>query len=363
MRRIIINGRFLLHKVTGVERYARELVSALDDVISESGQEADTPDLEFEMAIPPETESIPVYQNIAVHRIGKLSNRMWEHISFPAYVKSRKGIALNLCNVAPLPFPGVSTVHDMKPIVHPEYYSRKFVLWYRLLFANELRRSRMILTGTKFSAKEIMRFYHIKSHRIHLIPEGWQHFERIQYDENALERYGLKRREYFFSMGSRDPGKNLKWIIASARRNPKMVYAVSGNVNRDVFSGSDADVEQDMDRGLQKQEVQMPENIRFLGYVRDEEAKTLMRECKAFLFPSFYEGFGLPPLEALSAGCPCIVVSDIPVMREIFEEEAVYIDPNTVNEFACRRSNAEKILKKYSWKKSAKKLLCILERM
>ena len=366
MKRIIINGRFLLHRVTGVERYARELVSALDEVLPSSA-------LQVEMAVPPETEDTPVYRNITVRRVGKLHNRIWEHVSFPAYVKARGGVALNLCNVAPVPAPGIATVHDMKPIVHPEYYSRKFVLWYRILFANELKRARFIITGTKFSAREIIRLYHIDPHRIHLIPEGWQHFGRIGYDPHALERYGLKEGKYYFSMGSRDPGKNLRWIFESAGNNPDMVYAVSGNVNRAVFSDSIVSgVHQNVnhDHGISggdsedtgKEAASVPENVKFLGYVTDEEAKTLMRGCRAFLFPTYYEGFGMPPLEALSAGCPCVVVSDIPVMHEIFGHEAVYIDPDVPGGFLCKRADASKILAKYSWKRSAKKLVKILER-
>ena len=381
MKKIIINGRFLLHRVTGVERYAREMVSALDELTA-PGQ--------LEIAVPPEVNEIPEWKNITVRHVGGLHNRMWEHFSFPAYVRRQGGIALNLCNVAPLPAPGIVTIHDMKPIVHPEYYSEKFVLWYRLLFRNAFQRARMILTVSKFSAREIRRYYRIDPHRISITPEGWQQFGRLEYDEYALERYGLEKGGYYFSMGSRDPAKNLSWVIESARANPEMVYAISGNVNREIFADSGVDLEKTASGcgrrndgaagceagnkgigsgresgnsgiGSGRDSKQIPENVRFLGYVRDEEAKTLMRDCKAFLFPSFYEGFGLPPLEALSVGCPCIVVSDIPVMHELFEDEAVYIDPHKGEEFACRKLDAEKILAKYSWKKSARKLLRILE--
>ena len=340
---IIINGRFLLHRVTGVERYAREIVNALDKMVS-PGQ--------FEMAVPQEAEEIPVYRNIPVRRIGKLHNRLWEHVSLPAYAAKRGGIVLNLCNVAPLVNPGIVTVHDVKPIVHPEYYSRLFVLWYRILFGNEFRRAEMIVTVSRFSAVEMIRHCHVRPDRIHVIPDGWQHYERVEYDPNALIRYGLEKGNYYFSLGSKDPCKNLKWIMESARLNPEMIFAVSGNVNRSVFSdamqGDGADGK--------------PDNVRLLGYVTDEEAKTLMRDCKAFLFPSFYEGFGIPPLEALSAGCPCIVVSDIPVMHEIFGENAVYIDPEIPGGFSCHKVDGRKALAKYSWEKSARQLLRVLQR-
>ena len=90
--------------------------------------------------------------------------------------------------------------------------------------------------------------------------------------------------------------------------------------------------------------------------VTDEEAKTLMRDCKAFLFPSIYEGFGIPPLEAVSAGTKKIVVSDIPVMHEIFEEDANYIDLNEDVKIEKLHKCSGNVLKKYSWIESSEKL-------
>ena len=92
----------------------------------------------------------------------------------------------------------------------------------------------------------------------------------------------------------------------------------------------------------------------------------LMQNCKAFLFPSFYEGFGIPPLEAMSTGCQ-IVVSDIPVMHEIFGDSVHYIDPNSADIdlkelLAQPVSSTAPILEKYSWEKSAKVLFdCLKE--
>lgn len=87
-----------------------------------------------------------------------------------------------------------------------------------------------------------------------------------------------------------------------------------------------------------------------------------MKCCKAYIMPSFYEGFGLPPLEAFALGKD-VIVSDIPVMHEIFENEVTYINPYEYNfdfEDILVAKNREKILNKYSWKKSAEKLLEII---
>lgn len=102
--------------------------------------------------------------------------------------------------------------------------------------------------------------------------------------------------------------------------------------------------------------------MKLLGFVSDEEAKTLMRDCRAFLFPTFYEGFGIPPLEAISAGAKQVVVSDTQVMHEIFGDGVIYVDPSNYNielsDFPeISETRILSLLKKYSWKKSAETLL------
>ena len=104
--------------------------------------------------------------------------------------------------------------------------------------------------------------------------------------------------------------------------------------------------------------------MKLLGYVSDKEDKTLMRDCKAFLFPSFYEGFGIPPLEAISAGTKQVIVSDTEVMHEIFGDNVVYINPNnyevSLGEEMTSEIDREKILKRYSWAASAMEMKDLL---
>lgn len=337
--KVIINGRFLLHRTTGVERYAREILFELDKFI-EPGK--------IEMAIPPKANAIPNYKNIRVVRVGKLGNRLWEHISFPRYVRKEKAISLNLCNVAPLAAPGIVCIHDMKIKAHPEYFSKKFRLWYEILFRNAALRARKIITVSEFSKHEIIKYYGVNEDRIAVIPNAWQHYERIGFDETTLDKYELKKGEFFFAMGSMEPNKNFKWIAELAKKMPNCIFAIAGSINEKVFAD-----------GLK---FECPINMKLLGFVSDEEAKTLMRDCRAFLFPSIYEGFGIPPLEAMSAGCQSIVVSDTDVMHEIFGDEASFIDPCTSELPIGSRKvfKYEEVLNKYSWKASAETLLTLL---
>jgi glycosyltransferase involved in cell wall biosynthesis len=302
--KIVINGRFLGMKMTGVQRYAYEIVGALDKLAKQN---------QFEIAIPFDVKPNIILKNINIVRIGKLKNRFWEHFSLPLYVIRKNATLLNLCNIAPLLKPGIATIHDMKIFAHPEFFSKKFVLWYKFIFRNTIRRSNHILTVSEFSKKEIMRYYKINQKKIDVVPNAWQHIENTPYDANTITKNDLLKKQYFFSLSSLDPNKNFKWISNIALKNPTQKFVIAGGMNANVFS--------------QKNGFSTPENLRFLGYVNDGEAKALMQNCKAFLFPSFYEGFGIPPLEAMSCGCP-VVVSDIPVMHEIFGDSVHYINPN-----------------------------------
>ena len=102
----------------------------------------------------------------------------------------------------------------------------------------------------------------------------------------------------------------------------------------------------------------------YLGYVSDGAAKALMARCRAFLFPTLYEGFGIPPLEAAACGAPEIIVSDTPCMREVYGPSAAYIDlavnHGDVDSITPAQAPAAAVLARYSWDRSAEKLLQIL---
>lgn len=323
LNKIIINGRFLTQRITGVQRYAREICRELDMLLKPN---------EVVMAVPPETIDIPEYENIRVVKVGKFHNRLWEQISFPLYVMRHGAVSLNLCNVSPLLSPGIVCIHDMKIKATPQFFSTKFLLWYKLLFFNATKRAKKIITVSNFSKSEIIKYYGVDEHRIIVAPNGWQHFARIEYDENALSKFGLEKDMYYFAMSSLEPNKNFKWIAEQAVKNRSELYVVAGSINEKVFS-----------EGLG---FECPENMKLIGYISDGEAKTLMRDCKAFLFPSFYEGFGIPPLEAMSSGAKRIVVSDIPVMHELFADSVDFIDGSS-------KKTSVDILNDYSWNKSA----------
>lgn len=342
MRRVVINGKFLTQRITGVQRYAREIIMQMDGLIC-AGQ--------MEIAVPPDAQTIPEYKNIKAVKVGRLKGQMWEHFSLPHYARKENALLLNLCNVGPLSKPDIVCIHDVKINARPQDFSRKFLAWYTFLFRNTARRAKAIITVSEFSKSEIIKYYHVEPGRIHVVPNAWQHYKKVGYDEHCLEKYSLEKNGFYFAMSSLEPNKNFKWIADAALKNPEDTFAVAGSINDRVFrDGLGFDV---------------PGNMKLLGYVSDEEAKTLMRECKAFLFPSYYEGFGIPPIEAISAGAKQVVVSDIPVMHELLGDGAVYVSPERydINLRKCTDTQGgvdASVLDKYSWKESARKMVRIL---
>ena len=225
--RVIINGRFLSQRITGVQRYAREILNELDKLAKPH---------EFTIAVPPDVKDIPTYKNIAVIRFGKFHGILWEQISFSLYALKRKVLPLNLCNSAPILNPGIVTIHDVKIKAYPKFFSRKFRLWYNILFLNETKRAKVLLTDSEFSKSEIQKYYHVDNKDIHVIHAAWQHYKKIRYDENTLAKYGLEKGQYYFAMSSLEPNKNFKWIAEVAKENTDQTFAIAGSINDKIFS-------------------------------------------------------------------------------------------------------------------------------
>ena len=338
--KIIINGRFLTQKITGVQRVAFELLKELDKCLAAS-------DLTL---VAPKGTVFPEFKNIKCVHVGRRKGVFWEQTTFCRYVKKQKAVSLNLCNSAPLFGKKIVMVHDVKFKAHPEYFSRKFRFWYNFLMKNVAKKSLKILTVSEFSKSEILKYYKKTAGNIEVLYNGWQHFSGGEYDPKLREDSGLLSGGYYFAMSSLEPNKNLKWIIETAKRNEKETFVVAGGINAKIFAA---------------EKYEVPSNVKLVGYVGDAQAKDLIKNCKAFLFPTFYEGFGIPPLEAMAEGVLKVIVSDTPVMHEIYGESVIYVDPekydycldDLLNREVCGR---EKVLDAYSWEKSAKKLKHIL---
>lgn len=337
-----INGSiFLRNKKDGEKRYAEELINSLDKICSGT---------DIELVISKKSLNIPDLKNIKVTKFGNFGNKnLWEQTYFSFYSIFKNRMPINLGSITSLLKPGISALHDMSFLYRKEYEnltSRMVVYWHIFHYWHILKFARKIITVSEFSKNEIIKHYKTNPDRVIIISNAWQHISR----SSAIS---IADRLYFFALSSVKKNKNFKWILEVAKRNPRLKFKIAGSFDFLRF-GESLDIDK------------LP-NVEFLGYVSDEEAKFLMQKAKAFLFPSFYEGFGIPPMESLALETP-IIVSDIPVMREVYGNSAHYIDPYNyevdLEKILMEEIEpAENVLKKYSWEKSAEMLKNLLEEL
>ena len=345
--KFVIDGLFLTQRVTGIQRYAYELTLELDKIV---------PSGVVEIVVPKRAVLTVEYENIKVIKYGRLPGIPWQQIDFAHYVRKNNAECICLTNVIPLVYPkGFVTIHDVSYKANPQFFTsirdRLSALWHRLNYWKAARSNMTIITVSEFSKREIEKYYKVSKERIKIIYNAWQHISRIAASVDIFERYPqLRKNNYYFSLSSLAANKNFKWLLYAAKNNPSEQFAIAGGGKlKGVAEAS----------GLKD----FP-NIHFLGYVSDADAKALMAGCKAFIFPTLYEGFGIPPLEAVASGARRIVVSDTPCMHEIYGDCAEYLNAKDyVN--AGINSNGKidsaDILTKYSWKESAEKLWLIMK--
>lgn len=339
-----IDGLFLTQRVSGIQRYSLELLAALDEILPPGGAEL----------VVPEGTQTPPYRNIRAVPFGRRSGFAWEQLDYPRYLRENRRPGLCTCNVIPVAgFRGIAVVHDVCYRARPDFYrdprGRLSALWHRFQYRLIARRAERIITVSEFSKSELQKYYRVAPERITVIYNAWQQMRRIRPDEGIFAAQPrLQKGEYYFSMANLLKNKNFPWVLQAARNKPQAVFAIAGGGSLRDLPGAD-----------------LP-NVLYLGYVSDGEAKALMAHCKAFLFPTLYEGFGIPPLEAIACGAPQVIVSDTPCMREVYGPHAAYIDltSNTgdVDTIIPAQAQAAGVLARYDWSAGAQKLLALLQK-
>jgi len=277
---------------------------------------------------------------------------------------------------APLVYPGqlITTVHDVCHVAMRQFfpgflkrvYSRDFL---RLV----LHKANFVITVSQFSKSEIINFYQTPAEKITVIYPG---YDRLTYHSKipktkqlqVRKKYGITGK-YFLYVGTLQPRKNLgKLIEAFAKLKNKQVKLVIGGKKGWLY---DQIFEQTRDLLLENR-------VLFLGFVANEDLPGLIKGSQAYVLPTLYEGFGMPPVEAQAVGTP-VVISRVSSLPEVIGESGIYIeDPNFVSSIqealekvlSLKKSEREAIIesgkentKRFDWNLSAAKILEILHQV
>lgn len=355
LNKILINGNFLCRSLTGIERFAYEICHCLDELLSQE----DSNNFELSILVPANAKIMPDYKNISViPALALKSFPRWDLFYFPKVCKRFHSEGLNFSNTAPFGRNcGYAFLHDIYAADFPgdfiSFKDRLIRVYSCFHYKNIAKNAKKIFTVSEFSKNQIQKAYNIEKSRIYVIPNGWDHFKSIEEDEKIFQKFPvLTQKPFFFTLGSLQKRKNLKWISEYAKNHPDQIFAISGKTIGGMKSTEIGD-------------LSALKNVVLLGYVSDGEVKALMKKCRAFVFPSYYEGFGIPPLEALSVGAQ-IIVANSASLPEIYKKSAHYISWDSTN---CDLNDILKeqvedsaaVLSEYTYENAAKKLFKLLK--
>ena len=347
---IYINGRFLTQPMTGVERYAYNLCKAMARLHQP-----------FTVVCP----KAPIHQDydvsdLTIVHYGIGNSHFWEQCVLPFFFIGKKDyLVLSFTGLGSILIRDkVMTVHDLSFLKNPSWYSRTYYWYYRFMTPLAVKTSRHILTVSEFSKSEILGFYSF-----------------LDAEDEDGDRIAQTSVPFVLCVSSIDPRKNFVRLIEACQGLTGAKLYIVGKYNR-VFNQTSALTPQTSDIRHQPSDISpQPSNIQFLGRVSDDELVRLYNQAACFVFPSLYEGFGLPPLEAMACGCP-VLVSDIPVEREVCGDAALYFNPLEPSEIlriiTQYLSNTDVIkktmrqkgydnIKRFSWENSANVLMEIIK--
>lgn len=318
-RNIYINGRFLSQSITGVQRYALELVQALDNIITQGVINITLYNITL---ITPNNAQYNInLKHIIIKKAGLLKGHIWEQFELPIYASD--SLLVNLCNTAPIfKSKQTITIHDASVYGYPQAYSRIFRLLYKTLYGINTARSKRIFTDSTYSRDELKKYCKIPANNVDIISLGHEHIMRITADNSIIERFGLTDKPFVLAVSSMNPNKNFASVVKAIELLAVNGFnvVIAGGTNPRVF-GSNG--------------YELPSFVKHVGYVSDAELRALYEHAACFVYPSFYEGFGLPPLEAMSCGCP-VLVSNTTSLPEVCDDAALYCDPQRPDDIAAK---------------------------
>jgi len=341
---VFVNARFLTQKLTGVQRFAYELSIRLKENLGN----------EVIFLAPRNVIQHEMADKLGVKFIGHFTGYLWEQIELPMYLyRCNKPLLFNFCSVAPLFYSNsIVTVHDITWIRFPATFSRIFQFVYNFMVPRLCKKAKRIITVSNFSKKEISSFFEISEDKFTVI------YNAVGKDFLPLKDEELSRENYFLAVSSVKENKNFISVLKAFQRvreiKPSIKLFIVGDICGKNFRSIDIEPYKNLTY------------IKFLGRVSDRELIRYYSNAIGFVFPSLYEGFGIPVLEAQACRCP-VLSSNAASLPEVLQDSALFFSPNDIIELGNLMikivddvnlrndlvSKGNNNIKRFSWDKEA----------
>lgn len=368
--KIGINGRFLVAKRTGVQRAAYNLVRALlsldrlnEYVLFTGNEEVGKSDWDY-----PNVKVV----GANLRSSESLRNHIWEQFELPRLARAEKiDILHSPANIAPLFYRGKSIVHihDLCFVVNPQWYSFSFRTVYNYLIPKIAKRATRVITNSNNSKNDLLQFFGISAEKISLVYWAVDDSFLPKTSQNNQQARSEEKEDYILYVGSLEPRKNISLLLDAYEI---LRGSIPGIKTKLVLIGG----ESPLFASARIKVKNFAEDIVFKGFVTDQELRDYYRKAKVVAYPSLYEGFGLPPLEAMASGTPVVSTrtSSIP---EVVGDAAILVSPHDADELASAlRSvltdqqlssqliqNGYRQVKAFTWSRVAKSVLGIYEQL
>lgn len=351
----------------GIGRYSfelsKELYSLLKNDIKIIIRDDDLDDYKFV-----DSKSLIIFKNIKNSR----DRNLCEQIYLPKLIshKYKDSLIHYPDSMAPILLNNkkiVITVHDLAFKSLSGVFTKKSVLWKNLMTGISVRKCNRIISITNFSKNELNRHYKNLNDKIDVVYNGFNRLNDNYLDENNISSKikDMTSKKYVLTVSTISPRKNIQTLIKSF---DLIKDKCDGNL---IVVGSNGWFYEDIYKLVD--DLKLKNRVIFTGKVNDDELKYLYKNSNVFVYPSIYEGFGLPPLEAMSYGVKTIV-SNVECLREVLGDGVSYFDPYDYKSLSdmisvlltsntCEICDYSKILDKYSWKKCGEETLKVYDKV
>lgn len=221
----------------------------------------------------------------------------------------------------------IITIHDIIPLLFKKYHKKQYY-FFKYFLSGALKRVQAVITPSQHSKALILKYYRLEADKVQVVPCGVREVEEVNHPSSLSEKEKI-----ILYAGRISPTKNITGLVKAFELiKDKIAHQL-------VIAGESRDfLEQEIKSGHLSRRSLEGNRISVTGYLDDQKLQQLMSRAEVFVYPSLYEGFGFPPLEAMRCGCP-VIVSNSSSLPEVCGEAAYYVKPNNPQEIAAALSD------------------------